>query len=70
MSTEEAQRETTLDEYVAAMPESHRVRKELAHLKDDSAILSALWGAGVDSWEGYEHAMESYREEYPEDTDL
>lgn len=68
--TDQPTKEASLDEYVASLPESHRVRKELAHLKDDSDMLSALNGAGVDNWEGYEYAMESYRHDHPEEDEL
>lgn len=31
---------------------------EYAKILDDSKFLQALMAAGVDSWEGYEHAQE------------
>lgn len=32
-------------------------------LKSDSRLLSALKGAGVDNWEGYDYAMKMFDEE-------
>lgn len=34
--------------------------KEYEQLCDDELMLNALEGAGVDNWEGYEYAIESY----------
>ena len=34
-------------------------KSEYEALKKDSAILNALYAAGVDNWEGYEFAMEN-----------
>lgn len=33
--------------------------KEYNQLLEDSKILRALEGAGVDNWDGYDYAMES-----------
>jgi hypothetical protein len=41
--------------------------KELEQLREDSQKLSALDCAGVDNWEGYDHAMEILREWNGED---
>jgi hypothetical protein len=38
-------------------------KKEYRQLIKDSAILNALYAAGVDSWEGYEHAAETLQKE-------
>jgi hypothetical protein len=35
---------------------------ELASLREDANKLRALEAAGVDNWEGYDHAMELMRE--------
>jgi hypothetical protein len=37
--------------------------EEWAALQEDSRVLSALRAAGVDNWEGYDHAMQELREE-------
>lgn len=37
-------------------------REEYEGLMNDSIMLCALEGAGVDNWQGYDDAMESYRE--------
>ncbi|WP_051560198.1 YqaJ viral recombinase family protein [Marinobacterium jannaschii] len=42
---------------VAAEDDITISRKEYEQLKRDSAMLAALQGAGVDSWDGYDHAM-------------
>jgi len=39
------------------------LENELSEYKDTDLRLSALQEAGVDNWEGYEHAMEIYNEE-------
>ena len=36
-------------------------------LKRDAFWLRCLEGAGVDNWEGYDFAIEFFRERYPED---
>lgn len=36
---------------------------EYDELLEDSKILSALQGAGVDNWQGYDDAMQSLSEE-------
>ena len=38
-------------------------KKEYDKLVDDSNFLSALKGAGVDNWEGYDEAVRSLRDE-------
>ena len=38
-------------------------KKEYESLLQDSKKLSALEGAGVDNWQGYDEAMELIREE-------
>lgn len=43
--------------------------EEWASLQEDSRVLSALRAAGVDNWEGYDHAMEILREEEREAED-
>lgn len=47
------------DEYKYAML---TLESEIADLKGDSTFLQALMDAGVDNWEGYEHAQEAYQE--------
>lgn len=42
---------------------------EFERLKKDSDILDYLRGAGVDNWEGYDLAMESYYADHPEELD-
>lgn len=37
-------------------------QEELFRLRSDSAVLEALYAAGVDNWEGYSHAMEILNE--------
>jgi len=37
-------------------------RAEYSRLLDDSAMLAALMAAGVDSWEGYDMAIEMKQE--------
>ena len=37
-------------------------KEEYEKLKDDSLFLQALQGAGVDNWDGYEYAQDSYNE--------
>lgn len=37
--------------------------EEWAELQESARILQALRTAGVDNWEGYEHAMQLLREE-------
>jgi hypothetical protein len=44
-------------------------KAEYDELLDDSYRLAALYGAGVDNWDFYDDAMESYREnksQYPD----
>jgi len=36
--------------------------KEYASLQDDSFKLNCLENAGVDNWDGYDYAMEEYRQ--------
>lgn len=38
-------------------------KKEYDALVNDSRILQALYGAGVDNWEGYSDAMEALQED-------
>lgn len=33
--------------------------EEYAQLQEDSKLLNALFGAGVDSWDGYEQALDA-----------
>jgi|WetSurMetagenome_2_1015567.scaffolds.fasta_scaffold00725_33 hypothetical protein len=33
-------------------------KKEYNEMKHDSDVLSALYRAGVDNWDGYDYAME------------
>ena len=35
---------------------------EMNYLRDRDRLLSALEAAGVDNWEGYDHAVEIYQE--------
>lgn len=37
-------------------------RKEYKALLDDSLLLCALQGAGVDNWDGYDYAIKDYNE--------
>lgn len=41
--------------------------KDWQQLVRDSQLLDCLRAAGVDNWEGYEHAMEIYREWFPDE---
>jgi len=43
-------------------------KKEYKQLKYDSTVLSALIGAGVNNWEGYDGIMKAL-EEYNEEDD-
>lgn len=45
-------------------------REEYEKLKKDQAWLRSLEGAGVDNWDGYSHAADSYAENYPEYKDV
>lgn len=38
-------------------------KSEYVKLKGDSDFLSALFAAGVDSWEGYEQAQEAMQDD-------
>ena len=38
-------------------------KKEYEELLDSQKMLNALESAGVDNWEGYDFAMELYRDE-------
>jgi hypothetical protein len=38
-------------------------KKEYESLLEDSEFLSALQGAGVDNWDGYDYAIELMNEE-------
>lgn len=40
--------------------------EEYADLKKDQAWLHSLEGAGVDNWDGHEHAVDAFHENYPE----
>ena len=42
-------------------------RKEYEELMRDQYMLNCLRGSGVDSWEGYDEAMNDFRNAYPED---
>ena len=48
LEKENAQLRITIDELQA----------EIQELEDDADFLAALQAAGVDNWEGYEHAQE------------
>ena len=37
-------------------------QEKYQELLDSSRLLGCLYGAGVDNWEGYDIAMESYQE--------
>jgi hypothetical protein len=37
-------------------------KKEYEELKDADEMLTALYAAGVDNWEGYDYALENYEE--------
>jgi hypothetical protein len=37
-------------------------QKEYLKLKEDSTLLNALQGAGVDNWDGYDSAIEAMEE--------
>lgn len=39
------------------------LKEEYDKLKDDQLFLMHLQGAGVDNWEGYDIAVESYQAE-------
>lgn len=41
-------------------------KEEYDSLIEDSIMLSALHGAGVDNWDGFDHALELF-EEMPRD---
>ena len=55
MENEQAQEPVIEHETVVSVAETH-----YEDLVDASLRLSALEGAGVDQWEGYESAMEEY----------
>lgn len=44
-------------------------KKEYDELVKDQTFLNCLIGAGVDNWDGYDHAIESYQEDYPDADD-
>ena len=48
-----AEREMSLTEWCAKLPETHKVNKQLRRLVSDSTILEALYAGGVHSWEWY-----------------
>jgi hypothetical protein len=43
--------------------EAKVIAEELVKLKQRDLMLSALEGAGVDNWEGYDYAMEELEKE-------
>lgn len=51
----------TADEWVKDL--TARLHAQVADLEADSRRLRALYGAGVDDWEGYDYAMQMLREE-------
>lgn len=50
------------DDIPALLDELDRLRKQVAGLESDSALLNALHTAGVDNWEGYSDAMQAVDE--------
>lgn len=42
-------------------------QEEYDELLDDQAFLEALRRAGVDNWDGYEEALDIYREEHQDE---
>ena len=40
--------------------------KEYDSLQRASTFLDCLESAGVDNWDGWDYAMEEFREEYPD----
>lgn len=40
---------------------------EYDELLKDQAFLECLQGTGVDNWDGYDFALESYQEQYPDE---
>lgn len=47
----------TKENYVYILTESR-----VSDLEDDAEFLRCLRGAGVDNWEGYDYAIDSYNE--------
>lgn len=46
------------DAGAALLAEVRRLQARVAELEPDSALLAALYAAGVDNWEGYDNARE------------
>lgn len=54
--------ELALDKCLIGRVEEEKLLKELGELGEDSALLSALQAAGVDSWDGYDIALDILKE--------
>jgi hypothetical protein len=57
----------TVDKIAEALDTVTISKAEYDELVKDQTFLKCLMGAGVDNWEGYDFAIETYQEDYPDE---